>query len=90
MTGIWQMVKYLFNWSKVAVFPARRAETTAADVLASLPFAEEAAAALGLPLKMTAVHDTLLNGPEGEALGGLRGQTEVFSVKLFKKSIWQI
>lgn len=30
MIGIWQMLKYLFNWSKVAVVPARLAETTAA------------------------------------------------------------
>ena len=34
--GISLMVKYLFSWSKVAVVPARRADTTAAPTFMRL------------------------------------------------------
>ncbi|MCL1796415.1 MAG: ParA family protein, partial [Clostridia bacterium] len=43
------------------------AETTLADILASQPFAEEAACNLGLPLRMTAVSSALLPGEEQTA-----------------------
>jgi len=61
-------------------------ETALDHILASLPFAEEAALALGLPLRMTAVPRALQ--------GGLRrfanSQTEIFPIDIVGKSIWKI
>jgi len=61
-------------------------ETTVSDILASLPFAEEASLALGLPLRMTAVSRALLGGTQQFP----SIQTEIFPVDIHGKSIWKL
>jgi len=66
-------------------------ETTLSDIHASLPFAEEASQALGLPLRMTAVSRRLLpkegsdGGQQDFNMGG-----SIFPVDIYGKSIWTI
>ncbi len=62
-------------------------ETSLADICDSLPYAKEAAAALGLPLRMTAVRSTLL---PGEELAQLESESEVFPIDIFEKPNWVI
>jgi len=61
-------------------------ETALPDILASLPFAEEASLALGLPLRMTAAPRALLG--DLRRLAG--SQTEIFPIDIVGKSIWKI
>ncbi len=64
-------------------------ETSGADVLESLPFAKEAAAALKLPLVTTAVYRPLLEAG-GPWLEKLKNECEIFPVDLFEKPGWKI
>jgi hypothetical protein len=64
------------------------AETTAADVLDTLDFAEEAGRALGLPVKLTAVDRRVLEGPGGEALRARVKTGGLFTADIIKKNIW--
>lgn len=54
------------------------------DITATYPFAQEVAHAMQLPLRMTAVEETLMAGLSPPSGG------ELFPVKIFKKSIWRI
>jgi len=67
-------------------------ETALSDIMASLPFAEEASRALGLPLRMTAVPRALLPAKGGQDTEKqvLRIQTEIFPVDIYGKSIWTL
>jgi hypothetical protein len=61
-------------------------ETGLDHILASLPFAQEASLALGLPLRMTAVPRFLLSGQQRFA----NIQTEIFPIEIYGKSIWTL
>lgn len=64
-------------------------ETTLADIEGSLGFAREASAALGLPVRMTAVPRHLLSG-EADLTPLLSLSSEIFPVDIYRKSIWSI
>ncbi len=65
------------------------AHTTLSDVADSVPFAQQAAKELGLPLRMTVVTQELL--ATGKAMGQeIEQWGDVFPIKLFHKPNWVI
>ncbi len=76
-------------FSGLASNPNLGAETTLEDICQSLPYAQEAAKALGLPLRMTAVHSTLLPG-RPETLAAIEKSCEIFPIEIFEKPNWVI
>jgi Signal recognition particle GTPase len=66
------------------------AETKADDIAASLDFADEAALALGLPLKMTSLDRALLEGVDAEELQNIGKNTPLFPMTIYKKTTWKL
>ncbi|MDR2904105.1 MAG: hypothetical protein LBU77_06330 [Clostridiales bacterium] len=59
-------------------------ETTAEDVFKTETFIQALSAATGLPVKFTAINETLLDS------GDARFKSGCFPVQIYKKSIWKI